>query len=346
MLSARDYANEDGSMFIPGYTLWAKKFFFLFVCVQFYGFYVESNEASQQKVIICGVGKDIEQALPNTIKNIEALGNLFADYAVIIYENNSKDNTAKILEKWSKKNNRVTFISEHVSKKKLPGSRTEKIARARNIVLALARDPAYSDYKYLVMADLDFLCRWPIETIVKTLDWNTEWDCVSANGCSAWGGEFYWDRYAFREASLPFGPELMGDNWWGSECEASQFALVGHNWLRVYSAFGGLAIYKTESILSSSYSGIVTGDLQTYYSKIIRSLSRETPQLKHYLVINDIRPNCKRSDIPIIFRENSYPEHPANYGRVTCCEHVPLHATMALNGYGKFYINPELFLQY
>lgn len=328
-------------------TFCSKVFLFFFVGLQLCGFHVQANEASQQKVLICGVGKDIAFALPNTIKNIEILGESFADYAVIIYENNSQDNTAAILKEWSQRNERVTFVSEYLSEKELPGSRTEKIARARNIVLALARDPAYSDFKYLVMADLDFLCPWPIEAITKTLDSNTEWDCVSANGCRfEWHHEFYNDSYAFRDAVFPFGPELIDENWYQWANISPFFMLTGHEWRSAFSAFGGLAIYKTASILPFSYSGCVTKNLRKYYSNIILSISPDNSQLDHYLKPHRLDPNCDLSTVPIIFRDNHSADHPANYGVITCCEHVPLHASMAIYGFGKFYINPEMYLRY
>src|SRR5437016_13480084 len=81
--------------------------------------FASQSNPKKKKVLICGVCKDVAKAIRNGIENIEATGERFKDYAVIIYENNSSDDTAKILEEWSKRNSRVVFITEKLSKEEL-----------------------------------------------------------------------------------------------------------------------------------------------------------------------------------------------------------------------------------
>ena len=299
----------------------------------------ENQNINPEKILICGICKNIEPAAEYTIKNIENLGNRFTDYRAIIYENNSKDNTASLLSAWAEKNDRITFITENLSNEELPVSRTEKIARARNIVLSLAKEGAYSDYDYLVMVDLDFKIDWPIDELINTLHSNVEWDSVSANG---WTGEgTYGDRYAFRDKNFPLGPELLGV-YWTTDLYNTWFSIDQEEWLPVYSAFGGLAIYKMRSILPFIYSGIVTEDLKAYYKEIIRLTPKDHRHIRKYLKMIGKAKTKRTSDISIIFVQNT-PEHqPTDYPFITCCEHVPLHASMALNGFGKFFINPKL----
>ena len=109
-----------------------------------------------QKVIIGGVCKNVERALSNIIKNFEKLGSLFKDYAVVIYENNSTDNTASRLKKWAKSNKSVVIISENLSPDKISPIRTVKIANARNRVLEEIKHLKYKDYEFFIMADLNF----------------------------------------------------------------------------------------------------------------------------------------------------------------------------------------------
>lgn len=299
-----------------------------------------------EKVLICGVGKNIAPTMTNTIQNIEALGSHFADYAVLIYENNSTDQTKRKLQFWTKLNPHVVLQCEDVPTDKLPRSRTEKIARARNCVLAMARDPKYSDFKYLIMADLDFETLWPIAEILNTLKNPADWDCVSSNGHRFRGdlGEIYYDRYAFRDSSLPFGPELLGEGYW-KNLDHTWFSLQGEEWIPAFSAFGGLAIYKTASILNFSYSGTVTEDLKQYYQHIIGTLPRSNPQLQAYLKIIGLNGDADLSLIPIIFQENTPLDRPKDECIITCCEHVALHASLFLQGFGKFYINPKMIME-
>ena len=261
---------------------------------------------------------------------------------MIIYENNSSDNTVALYQAWAKTNTRVCFLSENIPRKLLPPSRTENIARARNIVLRVARGEEYRDFDYLIMADLDFHTEWPHEEILKTTQLQVEWDCISANG---FYGNNYYDHYALRDRIFPLGPELLDSFWWKAagwgECRWD-----GEELVPVYSAFGGLAIYKMSSILPFSYSGLVTEDLTRYYREILSAMTIEHPHAKAYL--SGVGKGFTRdlSQVPIIYRCNTPAESPKQYPYPTCCEHVPLHASMAVHGFGKHYINPKLILRY
>ena len=153
---------------------------------------------------------------------------------------------------------------------------------------------------------------------------------------------YYRDRYSFRDQRFPLGPEMIGNIWWW-ELVRSWFKIPeGGDWLPVYSAFGGLAIYKTQSILPFSYSGVVTEDLRNYYSIIFPTIPRKHFHRTVYLSLLDKAEKKNARDVPIVFRQNTAKEAVKGYIPVTVCEHVTLHAAMATHGYGKFFINPKM----
>ena len=129
-----------------------------------------------KKIIICGVCKDIEKAIPVTTASIDELKGRFEDYRIVIYENNSQDKTKELLKDWGAKDPKILIISEDVSPKKLRTMtkthkcpRTELIARARNIVLDEIMESRYDDFPYVIMADLD-MNPWDAEGIVATIN--------------------------------------------------------------------------------------------------------------------------------------------------------------------------------
>ncbi|MBS0655169.1 MAG: hypothetical protein JSR46_05290 [Verrucomicrobia bacterium] len=290
------------------------------------------------RVLICGVCRNISAAADNTIRNIEELGSRFEEYAVVIYENNSSDDTAATLGLWASQNPRVQFLSETLPAQKMARARTVRIAKARNHVLREVKKKKYRKFPYLIMVDLDFQSSWPIDEIVDSIHQPFPWDCISANGVTPKG--LYYDRYAYRSKRFPFGPELLNYEFW-HELSSTGFALEPAPWQRVFSAFGGLAIYKTDAIKKFSYSGVVTKDLQKYYKQIALSLPKGHMHLKKYLKITG-----KRAGQKLEFRKNCLEWQRKSDNSITVCEHVALHASMALKGHGIFYINPKLVMQY
>lgn len=307
----------------------------------------ESNY-SAKKALICGVCKDISPCVQNTIRNIETLGSRFQDYAVIIYENNSKDDTPIQLSEWASQNNRITFVTESLTKEELSKdahcfdkdgfpSRMEIIARARNIVLALAKDAKYDEFEYLIMVDLDFAAQWPIDEIIRSTKMDIEWDCIAANGVLLNGK--YWDYYSFRSQKFPLGPELLGDSWW-HDLKRTKLNTKA-NLIGVYSAFGGLAIYRRSVITNFTYSGSITEELTRDYRDIIESLPLKNSHIVKYFHLNGLKNLSDFKSAQITYRINSgYTPEPV------VCEHVTLHAAMRVNGYDKIYINPKMIMQY
>ena len=296
-------------------------------------------------VLICGVCRNVASAVPNTIANIERLGENFRDYRVIIYENNSNDGTKALFNAWARRSSRVIFISENLSKKDLHPNREVRIARARNITLDYARKLGHKNYKYLIMVDLDFTHPWPIREIVKSIQHKGRWDCISANGENRvlikgkGKKKAYWDRYAFRDTKYPLGPEILGPGWWNT-LRQTWFTLKKAHWAPVYSAYGGLAIYKTSTILKFSYSGVATKDLETYYRSILHEAKKSNPQIQEYFQLQHSRSFLQGG--PFLFF--AQPKEPME--QIICCEHVTLHASMALRGHYRFYVNPKMKMRY
>ncbi len=303
---------------------------------------------SQEKALICGVGKNVAQYLPRMIQSIESLAAQFKDYRIIIYENNSSDQTPKLLREWMQRNPKVIVFSEHVSNdmllQRVKGKalrdqapcRMELIAYARNKVLEEAMKNKYDDYSFVIMTDLDFARGWEVNNVLQTFKIKTPWDCIAANGIVG-RGEHY-DRYAFRDDQYPLGPELTGEDFW---VDASKKLYLNPNsgLKKVYSAFGGLAIYKRSSLKPATYSGFVTADLEKLMDRI---LNQEIPKNHHQCLIYKRTIGANESDttLPITFQPN------CGYDGPVCCEHATLHATMILKGYDKIYVDPNLICRY
>lgn len=299
----------------------------------------------QESVIICGIAKDIQPYIFNTIQEIERLASNFAEYRVIIYENNSADGTKQSLASWAYRNPSVTVISENLTQEQLrEGERSfdprgnpprfSAIAKARNRVLEVIKTEAFDAFTYVVMADLDFSGSWPVESIVETIDvYGVEdWDCVCANG-HTYSGTYY-DRFAFRDKHFPFGPEILAS--WSDEIHLQKISFSGEDWIPVHSAFGGIAIYKKHSLIVGTYSSYVTEEVRKDYHNLALTVDPLNKYIQEYCMSTN-----SSVQEPLVFRAccdlEPYP---------ICCEHVAIHSSMRLQGHGKIFINPKMKIRY
>ena len=327
-------------------------FLTLFVCWTLHG---------NEKVLICGVCRNIEKAIPNTMQSIRELGSRFADYRAIIYENNSTDGTKAKLQAYAEEDPHIIFLSEQLSRRRLSRQlsmkilhRTEKIARARNVVLDIAMKKEFDDFAYVIWADLDFLEPWSVDAIVETiLHPEQPWDAVFANGA--------YDLFALRSPKWPIGFELIGPLFWDYvPTMLKEFVLDEKDpWQKVYSAFGGFGIYKREAIRGCRYSGVVTKDLE----KVTHQWLSKARQTSDVLFLKEYEALLARAEIidlsgPLLGTRNTYPDELGvrlpKGGKIvwfSCtkdatlpwtCEHVPFHASMILHGRDRLFINPKI----
>ena len=70
----------------------------------------------QRRVVIAGLARNLAKILPQTIKRIESLGERFADYRVVIYENDSTDRTLEILKSWANHMHKAQKLRSQVRK--------------------------------------------------------------------------------------------------------------------------------------------------------------------------------------------------------------------------------------
>jgi glycosyltransferase involved in cell wall biosynthesis len=325
-----------------------------------------SSAVIDEMVLICGIGKNIEKAIPNVIQSATLLGEKFLDYRIIIYDNNSKDKTKKLLQKWAHRNPRVIFLSEYLDKKTLADqckmkvyNRTEAIARARNKVLDVAMRNTFRDYAYVIWVDLDLQRPWDIANIIDTiLHPEQEWDAVLANGS--------YDLFAMRDPEFPIGFELIGEEYYNHlDRVQSRFILDPHGpWRKVYSAFGWLGIYKRAAIRKCRYSGIVTKDLERVVHRWLERAYLEQDvcflDIYEWLLSTSYIVDLYKEHLSFS-RRDRLPKrlgmrlHNENgLGKViwfSCtkkrtlpwiCEHIPCHASMSLRGYNKIFINPRI----
>jgi glycosyltransferase involved in cell wall biosynthesis len=213
----------------------------------------------EHTVAFCCLARSLGAIAPLTISRIKSLASAFGDYSVFVIENDSDDDTPKILEEWAAEDRKVAVCSEQLGIHRFPQDRclerATHMAGIRNKYLHQLRSYANRP-DYVIVLDTDLEGGWSEEGIANTFG-HGNWDAVGSNGLFAWrgkgldkparGGLVHFDAWAFRSDGQP---------------ESHPFGVVnkyvfcrGESMMPVFSCFGGLSIYRSEAIADNFYSG-------------------------------------------------------------------------------------------
>jgi len=231
---------------------------------------------SQSRVIITGLLRDRESHIPRLKEQLSAITKLFADYAIVIVENDSKDGTRRELINWAKTDSHIHIIgcenqtnSIQSCNLSLPATRIqfhpetkriEKMVRLRNIYLNYIENHVLlKQFDYTIIEDLDLTSYTYIDGLFTTgfyLYNNSNIDAICSNGIyynrvlgNAFSYETYFDPYAHKDKDNQNWSMSYNDLW------SSVFRKYScnDNLIPVQSCFSGRSIYRLNSIKGKRY---------------------------------------------------------------------------------------------
>lgn len=227
-------------------------------------------DLTDKSIVVCSIVRDAARQVVGNIPAIEWICAHFSWYRVVVYENDSKDDTPRVLEEWKAANPSVHVISEHLGIRTLPTRkevvsnpffslwRIEKMAMYRNRYLDYVESQGWNP-DYVMVVDLD-VAGIDREGVMTSFTEKYDWDAVTAFGYSLSPrlAIRYHDTYALVECGK--------ENERKTEEEITSLSYTfaplkdRQEWVRVYSAFGGLAIYKYPTLKGARYVAEVNGD--------------------------------------------------------------------------------------
>ena len=304
--------------------------------------------------LFCGaVTRNLEKSFPNFKQFMYSLFGELTDLQLFIYENNSTDNTKKLLEDWATLDKRVHVKCEVFSKEFLLEQgyaraydnipcRMESISTARNKLLEWMESfgMGVGDDDLTIFIDPDIPTVFPVECLVSLCrSFPQGAHAFFANGLS--GNMKYYDAYAYRDTQHPFGAELLGEEIFDFKYKSviKQIPFDAQP-IPVLSAFGGLGIYKSICIRGLRYSATPTQDLHTLNLRIMK----ENPDHLYVKKIKE-KPTTHiqgASQGIYLFDKELFYRNCSGYNFPVICEHVPFHAAMIARGYDKLFVLPPL----
>jgi len=209
-----------------------------------------------RSAVICGLARDVREALPSTTACIERFGSMFGQSSVILYENDSEDGTLEYLRTWEASRPNVTILSEKLERARWKSirdpDRASDMADYRNRYLDAALE-RHGEHDFLIVLDTDLPGGFSFEGVAHTFGCD-DWDMMGSNGMQRRtlpdGREFvvHFDAWAFRDVDHAH-PHAYGEI-------GPRRYVRGEGRVRVWSCFGGLGIYRMEALRSGTrYAG-------------------------------------------------------------------------------------------
>ena len=218
------------------------------------------KQPTDSTIIILAAARNVAKVVES---QVEVLSKSFRDFKEVrlhFVESHSTDSTVTILKALETKYENFSFESiSHVSNKNQ--TRTERISLARNKAKDYAAKMSES-LDYVVVADLDGVNSGLTRSSVISNWSNSDWDMVAANQ-----RRDYYDVWALRHKDIcPNDCWEDFENFCASMPKKAAFRLSvkakmksfvsAKGFVKVDSAFGGIAIYKSSIYFDSDYRGI------------------------------------------------------------------------------------------
>jgi glycosyltransferase involved in cell wall biosynthesis len=222
--------------------------------IYFENIHLGKEICKNSKVAVVSLARNCDKNLQKSIHTIKKLES--KEFSFFIYENNSTDQTKKILS--NNQNNQIV-ISLNTDKtrylKDRSRERTINLARYRNSCLEWVKQNC-SNFEYVIVLDLDADEGFSIDGIYNSISWLNKIEQSAGMGSYSLLGDhnkfFHYDCFAVRAGNWVESPVAIS----GFEKYFNHYhPEVGSSPIPFYSCFGGLAVYKAKCFISGHYDG-------------------------------------------------------------------------------------------
>jgi hypothetical protein len=228
--------------------------------------------AKSSSIVICGLARNISHVLEKTQKKLEKIGSFFNKYHIVIFENDSTDNTREIIKKWSKENKNVTLIdcvdengNSNECKFNLETgydmgaislNRSKKMAVYREQYLNYVKKK-FKHYDYMLVADLDIEGNMNYDGLFHSLSQNN-WGGICINGRG--NVPVFFGLLSMMYDTLAYVPKdsdynNIKYNVFKNLFYSNYEILNSEKLIEVTSAFNGYSLYKIPYVINSTYIG-------------------------------------------------------------------------------------------
>ena len=228
------------------------------------------ENAKQKKIVLASLARDVELRTPDSIVKMEKIGECFQDYRIVMFENDSEDNSRELLTNWSKRNDKVVLMDccdegscdcklKTQNSYSLGWAGKKRIQKMRFYREKLLRYTTknFSDFDYYISYDFDLQGGLYLDGLITSFE-KDNWDMIFARGLQSMPSItrkrlILYDSLPYISGSMDFHHKHSLKHMFDKFDKDLGKNKVGSKFVLCKSGFNGLAIYNMKSILDKSY---------------------------------------------------------------------------------------------
>lgn len=226
--------------------------------------------ALDTKIVICSLARNISNIFEKTKSRLEYIGSFFGEYKIVIFENDSSDNSRELLTSWTQSNKNVIlleccdFNSCDCKLKTKTGYGYGTFSEERLSKMALYRqqylnfvNKYFKHFDYMLVVDFDLDGCINVNGLFDSIT-KKDWGAIFCNGRISLPGTFGLKTIQYDCIAVLFMEDDYNIKSYGL-LEILNTALkmeyYGYNshYYQVKSAFNGYGLYKIKSLEGCSY---------------------------------------------------------------------------------------------
>ncbi len=228
--------------------------------------------ANNSRIVICSLARNISEIFEKSKERMEYIVKNFKEYKIVIFENDSNDNSRELIKNWSKNNKNVILLNCcdlgncECKLKTKTGYEYGGVSLDRFKKMALYRQQYIdyitknlNDYDYMLVNDFDLDGNINIYGLFDCLS-KKDWAAIFCNGRTPLFGTFgsitlAYDSIAFLLKDDNYNQNKYNIMYFINKTYEMNNELEKNHYFEVKSAFNGYGIYKIKSIIGCSYIG-------------------------------------------------------------------------------------------
>jgi hypothetical protein len=226
--------------------------------------------ASTKRLLILCLARDVEYNVEMSRNKLESIGKDFLEYNIVLFENDSDDDSRLLLQRWMDDNDNVELMdccdlgscdcllnnAKGYDIGTIASGRIDKMRYYRELLLRYATEK-YSNYDYVMIYDFDISGVVYKDGLMTSFSNEKDWDMVFASGLTSMpklisNKLLLYDGIPYLPDNIEYDNMLSLKNLANMQNKLMENK-VGDNLVKCKSGFNGMAIYRMECMLNSSY---------------------------------------------------------------------------------------------